>query len=472
LVERKWITLSNTTVGTFMALLDSSIVLVALPTIGRELAGTSPEILLWVVLTYSLVTTTLLLSLGRLSDMYGRARLYTLGFAIFTVGSALSSISPDGTFLLVARVVQGVGAGFLSANSAALLTDAFPTYERGRALGINQVAAITGTMMGLVIGGLLTSTLGWRSIFWVNIPIGTFGTIWSYYQLPRDKPNEAAESIDWRGNIFFALGITLFLAGITLGGLLGWTDPIIIALIVSGLALLVVFVFWERIASSPLIELTLFRIRTFTFGNTAALLSALARGAFSFIMVFYFQGVLGYSAFESGLLLLPVSLAFIVFGPLSGAISDKTGARGLGTMGLLVSATGFLLLIFFPAGGPYWVLVVSMVLLGVGQGLFASPNRAEVMTSVPQERRGVASAVSMTVLQAGNLGSLALGFTVLAGVVPRSTLTAVFAGLGSAGVSDVGSFMNGLHILFAISLAITLLAAGANWVRGTTKSRA
>jgi EmrB/QacA subfamily drug resistance transporter len=467
LVDRKWITLSNTTVGTFMALLDTSIVLVALPTIGRDLAGTSPEVLLWVVLTYSLVMTTLLLSLGRLSDMFGRARLYTLGFAIFTVGSAMSSLAPDGEILLGARVVQGVGAGLLSANSAALITDAFAVNERGRALGLNQVAAISGSMMGLVIGGLLTSALGWRSIFWVNIPIGTFGTIWSYYQLPKDKPNEHAERIDWRGNIAFALGITLFLAGITLGGLYGWTSPLIITLIVVGLALLLVFAFWERIIESPLMDLTLFRIRTFTFGNTAAFLSALARGAFSFIMVFYFQGVVGLSPFDSGLLLIPLSIAFMIFGPLSGAISDRTGARGLGTAGLLVSALGFFMLIFFPANGPYWELVISMVLLGIGQGLFASPNRAEVMSSVPPERRGVASAISMTVLQAGNLGSLALGFTVLAGVVPRSTLSAVFAGLGSAGVTDVGSFMVGLHILFAVSLGITLLGAWANWVRGT-----
>jgi EmrB/QacA subfamily drug resistance transporter len=470
-VDRKWIALSNTTVGTFMALLDTSIVLIALPTIGRDLPGATPEVLLWVVLTYSLVTTTLLLSLGRLSDLYGRVKLYTLGFAIFTVGSAFSSLAPDGEMLLVSRIVQGVGAGFLSANSAAILTDAFPENERGRALGMNQVAAISGTMLGLVLGGLLTSTLGWRSIFWVNIPIGTFGTIWAYYQLPRDKPHETVRAIDWRGNITFGFGITAVLAGVTFGGLLGWTDPTIIALLVAGLAATAAFVFWERIAKSPMFDLTLFRIRTFTFGNLAALLSSLARGAFTFIMVFYFQGVLGYSPIQAGILLIPLSVAFMAVGPLSGAVSDRTGARGLGTAGLLVSTAGFLILVEFPASGPYWQLLIAMALLGVGQGMFAAPNRAAVMSSVPAKRRGLASGMGMTMVQAGNLGSLALGFTVLAGVVPRSTLSAVFSGEGSSTVVNVGSFMTALHILFFVSFVITLVAAYANWIRGGRESR-
>jgi len=465
-VDRKWVVLSNTTVGTFMALLDSSIVLVSLPTIGRELPGADPAILLWVVLSYSVVTTTLLLSFGRLSDIFGRVRLYTIGFAVFTIGSLLSSLATDGTTLLAARVVQGVGAGFLSSNAAAILTDSFPANERGRALGLNQVAAILGSIMGLVLGGILTTELGWRSIFWVNVPIGIFGTLWAYTHLVETHPPERGARIDWLGNTTFGLGLTLALVGVTLGSLRGWTDPFVLAALVSGPVLLVAFVSVERRSDHPMFDLALFRIRTFVAGNVAAGLSALARGAFTFIMVFYFQGILATSAERAGILLIPISAAFAVAGPISGTVSDRTGARYLGTAGLLISVTGFALLVEFPANGPYPQLALAMVLLGVGQGMFAAPNRAEVMTSVPAERRGIAAGTGTTFLNGGNLGALALGFTVLAGVVPRATLASVFSGVPSTTPLDVNAFMGALHLLFAIAIGLTLAAAAANMLRG------
>lgn len=466
MVERKWKVLTNTTIGAFMALLDSSIVLVSLPTIGRELSGTTPETLLWVVLSYSLVTTTLLVSFGRLSDMFGRVRLYTLGFAVFTIGSLFCSLAWNGDALLGARVVEGVGAGFLSSNAGAILTDSFPLHERGRALGINQVAGIAGSMMGLVLGGVLTSTLGWRSIFWVNIPIGIVGTMWAWIGLKETHAPEVKSKVDWVGNTLFGAGLTSILGGVTLGALLGWTDPIILALLISGPAAIVFFVLVELKVTFPMFDLHLFRIRTFVMGNTASLLSALARGCFSFMMVFYFQGILFKSAFEAGLLLLPLSIAFIVVGPISGAISDKLGAKFLGTTGLLLSATGFLILLQFPAYGPYDYLATAMVLLGIGQGMFAAPNRAEVMSSVPPERRGVSSAVSMTFLNAGNMASLALGFSIMAGLIPRATLLAVFSGESVSTPIDVGGFMSALHILFAVSFVLTILAALSNALRG------
>jgi EmrB/QacA subfamily drug resistance transporter len=466
MVDRKWVTLSNTTIGTFMALLDTSIVLVSLPTIGRELPGTSPAVLLWVVLSYNVVTTTLLLSFGRLSDMFGRVRLYTLGFAVFTVGSLFASLAPDGTVLLAARVVQGVGAGFLSSNAAAILTDAFPADQRGRALGLNQVAAITGSIVGLVLGGILTTELGWRSIFWVNLPIGVLGTAWAYLQLVEVHPPEPRTRIDWLGNVTFGGGLTLTLIGLTLGALDGFDAPAVLLSLIAGPLLLVAFVQVERTAAHPMFDLALFRIRTFVAGNIAAGLSALARGAFSFMMVFYFQGILALSAEGAGILLLPLSAAFAIVGPISGIVSDGTGARYLGTVGLLVSAVGFGVLLQFPADGPYPVLAGAMVLLGVGQGMFASPNRAEVMSSVPAERRGVAAGTGTTFLNGGQLGSLALGFTVLAGVVPRGTLESVFSGQPHAGALDVPAFMDALHLLFAIALVLTLGAALANLLRG------
>ncbi len=466
MVDRKWITLSNTTVGTFMALLDSSIVLVSLPSIGRQLPGADPAVLLWIVLSYNVVTTTLLLSFGRLSDIYGRVRLYTAGFAVFTIGSAISSLALNGDLLLAGRVVQGVGAGFLASNAAAILTDAFPAHERGRALGLNQVAAISGSILGLILGGILTTTLGWRSIFWVNIPIGIFGTVWAQRQLVEVHPREVGARIDWAGNLTFGGGLTLTLVGVTVGALDGWNDPFLLAALVPGPILLAAFVYVERRVVQPMFDLALFRIRTFVLGNVAALFAGLARGAFTFVMVFYFQGILRDSALEAGILLIPLSLAFAIAGPISGAISDRTGARYLGTAGLSLSVLGFAILIGFPAQGPYLLLAVAMVLLGVGQGMFASPNRAEVMSSVPPPRRGIAAGTGTTFLNAGTLGSLTLGFTVMATVVPRSTLQAVFSGAPAAGGLDVGAFMASLHLLFAVGLVLTVLAAVANVSRG------
>ncbi|MGI0131771.1 MAG: MFS transporter [Thermoplasmata archaeon] len=464
-VQTKWVTLSNTTIGTFMALVDSSIVLVSLPTIGRELPGTNAAVLLWVVISYSLVTTVLLLTFGRLSDMFGRVRLYTLGFAVFTIGSGLASIAVDGGTLLAARVVQGVGAGFLASNSAAILTDAFPANERGRALGLNQVAAISGSILGLVLGGILTTELGWRSIFWVNIPIGIVGTAWAYLRLREIHPPEKDARLDWGGNVTFGLGITLTLVGVTLGALDGFAAAFEVIFALAGPVVLVLFVLVERRVVDPMFDLSLFRIRTFVVGNFAAHFSSLARGAFTFVMIFYFQGILYLSAERAGILLIPLSVAFAIVGPLSGTLSDRTGARYLGTAGLLTSAVGFVLLIRFPADGPYPILALAMVLLGVGQGMFSAPNRAEVMSSVPAERRGVAAGTGVTFLNAGNLGSLALGFAVLASSVPRATLGSIFAGATSSGPPDVGAFMGALHLLFTIGLVLTLLAAFINLLR-------
>jgi EmrB/QacA subfamily drug resistance transporter len=467
-VDRKWVTLSNTTIGTFMALLDSSIVLVSLPTIGRELPGAGPGELLWTVLSYNVVTTTLLLSFGRLSDMFGRVRLYTLGFAIFTVGSGLAGFSGTGAELLAARIFQGIGAGFLTSNSAAILTDSFPRSERGRALGMNQVAALTGSMIGLVLGGVLTTTFGWRSIFFVNLPIGAVGTLWAYTSLRETHRETGPRHIDWAGNIAFALGLTLTLVGVTLGALQGWTTPTVLFTLLAGPLLLLAFVWIEGIVPSPMFDLALFRIRTFVAGNLSALLAALARGAFLFVMVFYFQGVLGDTAEYAGLLLLPLPASFAIAGPISGALSDRTGARYLGTAGLVLSALGFLVLAVSPAYSDYTVLAFAMVLLGVGQGMFAAPNRAEVMSSVPPDRRGIAAGTGVTFLNGGNLGSLAVGFTILAAVLPRSSLGLVFTGANPGVPADLGGFVRALHLLFAIGLALTLAAALVNAARGST----
>ncbi|MCI4361555.1 MAG: MFS transporter, partial [Thermoplasmata archaeon] len=306
----------------------------------------------------------------------------------------------------------------------------------------------------------------WRSIFWVNLPVGVFGTLWAWYQLVEVHAPERHARIDWAGNLTFGLGLTLALVGLTLGALQGWSEPIVVASLLTAPILLAAFVRIEQTQSHPMFDLGLFRIRTFVVGNVAAGLSALARGAFTFVIVFYFQGILLYSAERAGLLLIPLSLAFAIAGPISGTVSDRTGARYLGTSGLLISVLGFALLINFPANGPYFQLAAAMTLLGVGQGMFAAPNRAEVMSSVPADRRGIAAGTGTTFLNGGNLGSLALGFTVLAAAVPHATLQAVFSGRPTSAPIDVGAFMAALHTLFAVALLLTVGAAVVNLLRG------
>ncbi|HUJ77666.1 MAG TPA: MFS transporter, partial [Thermoplasmata archaeon] len=312
-MEYKWRVLSNTTVATLMSAIDGNIVLIALPTIGRELPGTNATLLLWILLGYSLVTAVVLLNFGRLSDMFGRVRLYVLGFAVFTVGSALCGFSQTGLELVLFRLVQAIGAGFLFSNSAAILTDAFPPNERGRALGINQVSIVVGAVSGLVLGGVITTSIGWRWIFYVNVPIGLIATLRARADLRELARPETAPRVDWAGNLVFAGGLTLFLFAVTLGALGQISGPLAIALGIVGLALLVVFVELERRERSPMLDLSLFRIRQFAASASAMFLNALARGAFTFILVFYLQGPPRFlSAFTAGLFLIPTSASLAV----------------------------------------------------------------------------------------------------------------------------------------------------------------
>ncbi|MGB6443398.1 MAG: MFS transporter, partial [Thermoplasmata archaeon] len=325
-MKYKWLVLSNTTVATLMAAIDTNIVLISLPTIGRQLPGTNATTLLWILLGYSLLTAVVLLNFGRLSDMFGRVRLYVLGFAIFTVGSLLCGLSQNGLELVGFRLVQAVGAGFLFANSAAIITDAFPPNERGRALGINQISIVVGAVAGLILGGIITSTVGWRWIFFVNVPIGIIATIRARTDLRELALREEHPKIDWLGNIAFAMGLTLILAGVTLGALADITGSESIATVVAGGAVLVAFVWIESWVPSPMLDLSLFRNRVFATSTTATLMNALARGAFTFVLVFYLQGPPRYlDPFTAGLYLIPVSASLATFGPVSGWLSDRYG---------------------------------------------------------------------------------------------------------------------------------------------------
>jgi EmrB/QacA subfamily drug resistance transporter len=463
-MQYKYTVLTNTTIGAFMAQLDSNIVLISLPTIVRELHATDFDAL-WVVMAYILAIASLLLALGRLADMYGRIRLYNAGFAVFTIGSGLCSIAPNGTSLVLFRAVQGIGAALVFSNNAAILTDAFPPGERGRAIGINQVAGVSGSVLGLVAGGVLTATLGWQSVFWINIPIGVFATIWGYTKL-RELAVLKREKPDLVGNGLFGLGLTVFLVGITLGALVGYSAPLF-GMVFAGLACLGIFFYAETRVRWPMMDMNLFKIRQFTAGILSNLLASVARGGVLLVLTFYFQGALLLDAFSAGIRLLPFSIAFVGIGPLSGFLSDRYGARGFSTLGMLVSGTAFLLFASLPTGVPYNVLVIPMIMDGIGAGMFIAPNIASIMNATPVNRRGVASGMSATLLTTGSLLSLAMAFVIMAASIPLSTLQAIFAGLPvSGGGVNLELFTMSMHLNFLVMAGLSFAAAVPSALRG------
>ena len=472
-MQYKWLVLSNTTVATLMAAIDTNIVLISLPTIGRELPGTTATTLLWILLGYSLLTAVVLLNFGRLSDMFGRVRLYVLGFAVFTAGSLLCGLSLTGLELVLFRLVQAVGAGFLFANSAAIITDAFPPNERGRALGINQISIVVGALDGLILGGIITSTIGWRWIFFVNVPIGLVATLRARVDLKEIAFKEDHPQIDWLGNVVFALGLTLILAGVTLGALADLTGTEAVVAVIAGAACLVAFVWVESWVPSPMLDLSLFRNRVFATSTTAVLMNALARGAFTFVLVFYLQGPPRYlDPFTAGLYLIPVSASLATFGPVAGWLSDRYGPTWFSVAGLLVSASGFLWLGFIGPADSFLQLTPPLILVGTGMGLFASPNRATMMTAVPPYRRGVASGIGTTFLNTGATVSLGLTLLIMASVVPRATLETILTGgtVHGGAVSAAAGFLQSIHVIFFVSAAVVLISLIPILLRGSTKA--
>jgi MFS family permease len=440
----KWIALSNTTLGVLMATINASIMLIALPDIFRgigvnPLQASNTGLLLWLLMGYLVVTAVLVVSFGRLGDMFGRVRMYNLGFAIFALFSVLLSVTwLHGTsaawYLIGMRILQGVGGAMLMANSSAILTDAFPTDQRGLALGLNQVAGITGSFIGLVLGGLL-GPVDWRLVFLVSVPFGVAGTIWSYRKLLELGIRKAAR-LDWWGNVTFAAGLIAVLVGITYGiqpyggHAMGWTSPLVISLIGGGLAVLVIFAIIETKVAEPMFRLSLFRIRAFTAGNLASLLASLGRGGLMFILIIWLQGIYlpihGYGFSQTplwaGIAMLPLTLGFLIAGPVSGYLSDRFGARTFATGGMVVAAASFVLLELLPVNFAYWELAVILLINGIGMGLFAAPNRAGIMNSLPPAQRGVGAGISATFQNAAMVLSIGIFFSLiilgLAGTLP------------------------------------------------------
>ncbi|WP_371878602.1 MFS transporter [Conexibacter sp. S30A1] len=453
----KWVALANTTASVFMSQLDGSIVLIAMPAIFRgigldPLAPSNIGYLLWMVMGYRLVQSVLVVAAGRLGDIYGRVKLYNVGFAIFTVASIVLSVDPyrgaDGALWLIAwRVPQAAGGAILMANSIAILTDAFPASQRGFALGTNQIAGLAGMFIGLAAGGILAA-IDWRLIFWVNVPVGIYGTAWAYWRL-RDVAERSGGTIDWWGNITFALGLSAVLIASTYGiqpldgSTTGWTNPWVLAGLVGGIALLIAFGFIERGVSEPMVQLGLFRIRAFAAGNVANFSASLARGGLQFMVVIWLQGIWlplhGYTfsrtPLYAGLYMLPLAFGFMIAGPTAGTLSDRWGSRGIATAGALTLALSFAGLMLLPVNFSFMAFGSLLLLGGVGTGMFVSPNASWIMGSVPASQRGVASGTRSTFLNSATAVSIAVVFTTLVAGVAGSLRPTLYRGLTRAGLA-------------------------------------
>ncbi|WP_413467275.1 MFS transporter [Mycolicibacterium sp. 120270] len=455
----KWVALSNTTLGTLLATINASIVLISLPAIFRgiglnPLAPGNVSYLLWMLMGYLVVTAVLVVPFGRLGDMFGRVRIYNLGFVIFTVAAVALSFDPfnlgSGALWLIAwRVVQGVGGAMLMASSSAILTDAFPSNQRGMALGVNMVAAVAGSFFGLLIGGFL-SEWHWKAIFWVGIPIGIVGTIWSFRSL-KELGSRTPGRLDWAGVLSFGLGLTVLLVGITYGiqpygeSTTGWTNPWVLGAIGFGLLLLVAFCLIELRVAEPMVDVRLFRSASFGMGNLAGLMSSMGRGGLQFMLIIWLQGIWlplhGYS-FEStplwaGIYMLPMTAGFLVAGPLAGSLSDRYGARPFTVGGMLLMAVTFVALVMIPVNFDYWLFAVLVFLNGLGGGIFTAPNTAAIMSSVPAAQRGAASGVRATFFNAGSSLSIGVFFSLMIVGLAHTLPSAMSSGLQGQGVSAV-----------------------------------
>jgi EmrB/QacA subfamily drug resistance transporter len=539
----KWIALSNTTLGILLATLDASITIIAMPDIFRgihlnPLAPANSSYLLWMILGYLVVSSVLIVSLGRLGDIYGRVRTYNLGFVIYTVASLLLAIcwlqgSAGALYLIGFRIVQGIGGACILANSAAIIADAFPVNQRGMALGINNIVGVSGMFVGLVLGGIL-APIDWRLVFLISVPVGLFASVWGYLKLEeRSTPRPAP--IDWWGNLTFALGLVLVMVSVTYGirpygeHSTGWGSPLVIGLLAAAVACILAFVVAERRVPDPMFRLPLFRIRAFTYGTLSTFLAALARGGLMFMLIIWLQGIWlpqhGYDFTETplwaGISMLPLTVGMLLSGPTSGWLSDRFGARAFATGGMLLTAAAFGMLLALPTNFPYWAFAVILFLNGVGMGLFASPNRAAVMNSLPPEDRGAGGGMNQTFQNSAQVLSLGVFFTLMilglaaslphalttglqahglpadvaqhvADLPPVSILFAAFLGynpiaqlvgahaLNALPAADQaaltghsffpqlisGPFHSGLHAAFIFAIVACLVAAGASWLRG------
>ncbi len=456
-IDYKWIVLTNTSLGAFMAFLDSTIVEISLPAIFHginvnPLAPGETDYLLWTLMGYLVVTATLLVTFGRISDMFGRVRLYNLGFGIFAVGSILLYLVPGtgnsaALMIILFRLVQAVGGAFLISNSMAIITDAFPPNQRGLALGINIICGTTGAFIGLVLGGILAA-INWRYIFLVSVPFSVGGTIWAYLALHEVATIRQHQKLDIPGNILFAFGLTALLVGTTYGiqpygsSNMGWSNPFVLACLIGGALALIAFVFVEQRVPDPMFRLQLFKIRMFSAGNIAGFLASLARGGLNLMLIIWLQGIwlpLHGISFEvtplwAGIYMLPLTVGFMIMGPLSGFLSDRFGARAFSTAGMLLTAVGFAGLLLIPVNFTYFLFALAILVIGMGMGMFVSPNSVAIMNSVPAENRGVSSGMRATFQNTASTISITWIFAIVIVGLSTHLPGAMYQGLTQYGV--------------------------------------
>ncbi len=470
-IAYKWIVLSVTTVGALMAAVDSTIVILGLPDMMVSLHSDLVA-MIWVIMAYILVSTIFLLTFGRVADLFGRVRMYNLGFLVFTIGSALCGFATSAGSLIIFRLIQGSGAAMMVVNSTALITEAFPPNERGRALGINAITWAGGGVLGPILGGLILAGGDWRWIFFINVPIGLFGAAWGYLALKEQSTRGQGEKFDPAGAISFSASLTALLIALTLGIQFGWNSPEILALFIFFIVGLAFFLFWERRAKSPVLDFSLFKARVYTFSSLTAMMQSLALFSVNFLIVFYLQGVRGYGPLQAALLLIPLPIVTAVVGPLSGILADHIGARIPATIGLLLQAVALYLFTHLTTTTTYLTIAFELALMGIGGGLFYPSNTSAAMNAAPTRRLGVASATLATLRQAGMVTSFALSLAVAAASLPRDVMMQLFVGtnvtLGSQVTQD---FIFGMRAAFGVSIFLCLAAACLSLIRGKEDRR-
>jgi EmrB/QacA subfamily drug resistance transporter len=472
-MEYKWVVLTVTTIGVLMAGIDSRIVIVGLPRVAAALHADAGQAI-WFTQSYVLGTTIALLLIGRITDIVGRTKVYIAGFLIFTLGSALTAFAQDPTQFIMWRALQGLGGAMLFTNSVVMIVDSTPKKELGMSLGINQIAFRFGAMAGLTLSGMILSFFDWRALFYFNIPIGVFGTWWAHRRLKEMGKVESSASIDWIGFVAFSAFITSLLLALTFAAY-GMTDSsLVYGLFALSVVSISFFIVHERKQKHPLLDFSLLRVREFTGGVVAQLLNAVAWGAFLLLLSFYFELVLGLDSFQAGLRIIPFDLAFLIFGPLSGRLSDKFGHIAFTTSGLLVSSLALFLFSTVTMTTPFVTVAAFMVMLGAGLGMFVSPNMSSVMGCVAEHRRGIASGFRATFFQIGLAVSLNLAILIMTFVVPFQTITHILTSLDPVQISDVerGLFMQGLSTAYFWLALINLTAIVPSVLRGKTSIEA
>lgn len=462
----KWIALSCTSIGALMSVLSGSTLMIALPVIMKDL-NASMNIVTWTIMGYMLAMTILVPSIGRMADMVGRKKLYVSGFALFTFASLLCSISQSGMQLLIYRIIQSVGGSLMVANSTAIVADAFPKKSLGKALGINSMIISIASVAGPILGGFLIS-IGWRSIFYVNIPIGVIGTLWAAFQLKESSILSEKQKFDLKGTLSFSAGLLALLTALSIGGFFGWINIPVIVLFIASIVLLWAFVAIENNTDQPMLDLRLLKTRILAFAYASNLLNGIARGAVTFLLIFFFQGIKGIDPIMAGILLAPLALSMMIVSPISGFLADKYGARILSSLGLVISAIGLLGMMFITANTSTTELIIWMFIIGFGSGMFFSPNTSSIMGMVPADKRGVAAGVRTMANNAGTVLSIAISMAIISSSISPDAMQALFIGtqVGSEGIA-IGQFVSGLRMAFTISFIFSVIAAGISYMRGT-----